>query len=68
MRTTRFGTAATQRLSTRLLGRHRRDELARDLATYDSPADLLELSAMFARYPDAQTEDVRPLVNWSRAA
>ncbi len=65
MKTSRFRPAAAQRLLTR---HARRDRLARDLATYSSPADLIELSAMFARYSDDETADVRPLVDWSRSA
>jgi hypothetical protein len=42
--------------------------LARDLAAFDSPSDLLELSAILYRYDDAETADIRTLVDWSRAA
>lgn len=55
--------------------RARRTELAarkalqQELAAFDSPAALLELSEMLARHDDdAETETIRSLVDWQRAA
>lgn len=46
----------------------RRAALARDLASFDTPADLLDLSAMLDRYPDQDTAQLRATVRWTRAA
>lgn len=46
----------------------RRAALARDLATFDTPADLLDLSAMLDRYSDQDTAELRAAVRWDRAA
>jgi hypothetical protein len=44
------------------------DALRQDLAAFASPAELLELSAMLARYDDHQTEGIRALVVLTPAA
>jgi hypothetical protein len=42
--------------------------LAHDLSAFDSQADRLELAAMLGRYDDAETEEIRSLVDLTRAA
>ena len=44
--------------------RHDHEMLARELSDFRSPADLLELSAILDRYPEAQTSQIRRAVNW----
>ena len=41
---------------------HRRD-LAAELATYTSPSDLLDLGATLDRYDDADTEEIRAILD-----
>jgi hypothetical protein len=38
--------------------------LARELSAFRSPADLLELSAILNRYPEAETVQIRRAVEW----
>ena len=45
-----------------------RADLAHQLAVFTSPSDLLDLSAILARYDDAETEDIRNIVDWTIAA
>ncbi len=45
-----------------------RKKLARELAGFTTTNDLIELSALLERYDDAETADIRRLVNWSPAA
>jgi hypothetical protein len=42
--------------------------LARDLATFDTPAALLDVAAMLDRYPDQETAELRASLSWARAA
>ncbi|UQX87740.1 hypothetical protein M6D93_15740 [Jatrophihabitans telluris] len=48
--------------------RARRAALARDLATFDTPAAILDFAAMLDRYPDEDTAELRATVAWNRAA
>ena len=48
--------------------RDARDALARELAAFDSPSDLVDLSAILERYNDVDAEEIRRLVDWSPAA
>ena len=45
-----------------------RKKLAKELAAFDPNNDLIELSALLERYDDAESADIRRLVDWSRAA
>jgi hypothetical protein len=45
-----------------------RKELRRELAVAVSPADLLELDAIIARYDDDETADIRRVLNERRLA
>jgi hypothetical protein len=45
-----------------------RKKLAKELAGFTTTNDLIELSALLERYDDAETADIRRLVDWSRAA
>ena len=42
--------------------------LAHELAAFDSPSDLVDLSAILERYNDVDAEEIRRLVDWSPAA
>jgi hypothetical protein len=42
--------------------------LVHDLAAFNSPADRLELSALLGRHDDAETAEIRRLVDIIRAA
>jgi hypothetical protein len=42
--------------------RRRRRQLAADLGTYTSEADLNDLYAILATYPDEQTDEIRDLL------
>jgi hypothetical protein len=42
--------------------------LRKDLETFTTHAELLELSAILDRYPDAEADVVRRELNWSSAA
>jgi hypothetical protein len=64
---TRWASAREARRARRA-GRIEREALARELAAFRSPAELIELSAMLERYADIQTEPIRDLVNWGHAA
>lgn len=46
----------------RRANRRRRQRLAADLATYTSQADLNDLYAVLAAYPDEQTHEVRRIL------
>lgn len=52
----------------RQIARASRKKLARELAAFDSPSDLIDLSAMLERYDDAEVADIRRLVDWTPAA
>lgn len=55
-------------LQSTLLPRRRRTRLARELGQFRSQADLTELAALLDRHPDAETEQLRELVDWTAAA
>jgi hypothetical protein len=61
-------TALRESRRVRRAKRSETDALRRDLATYESPAELLELAAMLGRHDDADTEAIRNLVDLTRAA
>ncbi|WP_460605710.1 hypothetical protein [Jatrophihabitans fulvus] len=42
--------------------------LAAELAEYRSQAELTELAALLDRYSDDETQKLRELVDWTRAA
>jgi hypothetical protein len=63
----RMSTTRAQ-LRARRADRDARRTLEHELAAFDSPADLLELSAMLERHDDAETETIRRIVDWQRAA
>lgn len=42
--------------------------VAAELAEYRSQAELSELAAILGRYSDAETSELRELVDWTRAA
>jgi hypothetical protein len=48
--------------------RDARNALARELAAFDSPRDLVDLSAMLERYDDVDVAEIRRLVRWTPAA
>ena len=48
--------------------RAQRIALATELARYDSPADRLELAALLERHDDAETAEIRELVDLTRVA
>jgi hypothetical protein len=67
------GPGAAMKLRTRLMAfqvelllrranRKRRQQLAADLATYTSQADLNDLYALLDTYPDGQTHEIRPML------
>jgi hypothetical protein len=45
-----------------------RKALARDLATYTTPAELHELAAILERHPDNQAAEIRRIISQRRAA
>jgi hypothetical protein len=45
-----------------------RDRLARELATVRSQSELAELAAVLDRHCDAESEPIRAIVDWTRAA
>lgn len=57
-----------ERRLARRAARAARHALAVDLAAFETPAELTELSAILERYDDRETETLRRLVNWDRAA
>lgn len=57
-----------QLMLARRTARAEANALRRDLAAFASPAELLELSALLGRYDDADTEEIRSLVDLTRAA
>jgi hypothetical protein len=52
----------------RLAARAERIALRNDLGCYSSPADRLELSALLYRHDDAETAEIRELVDLTRVA
>jgi hypothetical protein len=48
--------------------RRRRQALARELAGYTSPSDLLEIEAVLERHTDAEAAEVRRILDRQRAA
>jgi hypothetical protein len=62
------GTSLATRIREQRAARARRAALAGDLANFNTPAALLELSAMLDRYPDDETHEIRQAVEWTRAA
>lgn len=45
-----------------------RDRFARELATVCSQAELAELAAVLDRHGDAESDPIRAIVDWTRAA
>ena len=39
-----------------------RQQLVRELATYSSPSDMLELDTIIARYPEEETAELRDIL------
>jgi len=48
--------------------RDAREALAQQLSAFQSRRDLIDLSALLARYDDAKTEGIRGVIDWSSAA
>ncbi len=48
--------------------RRNRSRLARELGEFRSQAELTELAAVLDRHADADTEQLRELVDWTSAA
>jgi len=46
----------------RKANRRRRQQLAAELATYTSDADLIDLYALLDAYPDGQTSEIREIL------
>ena len=64
MTTTNFVHAWRERQT----ARDARKKLAKELSAFTTTNDLIELSALLERYDDADTADIRRLVDWSPAA
>jgi hypothetical protein len=63
--TPRLSLAARLRASR--AARTERDALRRDLETFTTHAELLELSAILQRYPDAEGDVIRRELHWTAA-
>jgi hypothetical protein len=55
------------RLRAARAARTERDALRRDLETFTTHAELLELSAILQRYPDAEGDVIRRELHWTAA-
>ena len=59
---------ARERMQANRAAREAREALTRDLAAFETQADLNELSAVLDRYDDKDTDLIRRSVDWSAAA